>query len=327
MNNIEKIGQKPLASYRDKLPQLNNKNMITCWGMGTWLQFADGFDAPHFTTFQWLENPKSLQALRDFHRKVARAAVSSGFGVVTDGLHYRTSRDWCELAGYSERQMIDANFREIEFCKEIAAEFDSPETPMPLGGAIGPRGDAYDKGHVMGAAEAEDYHSEQIGILKDAGADLITAATFTSVDEAVGVIRASVALDMPVAVSFTLTTEGVLLSGMTLQDAIEQTDAQTDNGAAYFTVNCAHPTEIEPALQGGDWGKRLLGFMPNAVSLEKGQLCSLGHIEDGDPVELGQQMGSFAKRFPHMRVWGGCCGTDARHIGEICRSVMAAQTR
>jgi S-methylmethionine-dependent homocysteine/selenocysteine methylase len=43
---------------------------------------------------------------------------------------------------------------------------------------------------------------------------------------------------MPVAVSFTLDAEGVLLSELALQEAIQQTVAATDSAASYFTVNC-----------------------------------------------------------------------------------------
>jgi methionine synthase I (cobalamin-dependent) len=32
-------------------------------------------------------------------------------------------------------------------------------------------------------------------------------------------------------------------------------------------------------------------------------------------------MADLAQRFPHIHVWGGCCGTDGRHIGEIARQV------
>jgi methionine synthase I (cobalamin-dependent) len=51
-------------------------------------------------------------------------------------------------------------------------------------------------------------------------------------------------------------------------------------------------------------------------------LCKLGHLEDGDPVELGQQLGDLHRRFPHMNVLGGCCGTDERHLREIARNVL-----
>ena len=86
-------------------------------------------------------------------------------------------------------------------------------------------------------------------------------------------------------------------------------------------INCTHPTEFEPGLAPGEWTDRLGGFLPNAVAREALDLCKLGHLEDGDPAELGAQMGALARRFPHINVWGGCCGTDGRHIGQIARQV------
>jgi len=61
--------------------------------------------------------------------------------------------------------------------------------------------------------------------------------------------------------------------------------------------------------------------MPNAVVSDKLSLCTLGHLEDDDPEELGHQIGDLTCRFPHMTVWGGCCGTDSRRLGQICMRV------
>jgi homocysteine S-methyltransferase len=55
--------------------------------------------------------------------------------------------------------------------------------------------------------------------------------------------------------------------------------------------------------------------------MEKQQLCQIGHLEDGDPPELGRQMGSLARRCPHIDIWGGCCGTWETHLDEIARNV------
>ena len=53
------------------------------------------------------------------------------------------------------------------------------------------------------------------------------------------------------------------------------------------------------------------------------QLCELGRLEEGDPVELGQQIGELSRRFGHINVFGGCCGTDHVHVEEICKRVLA----
>ncbi|MXQ06683.1 homocysteine S-methyltransferase family protein [Alphaproteobacteria bacterium GH1-50] len=308
-----------------RLPQLDGRHMTCGGGFETWLQYVDGFELRHFCAFELLNDPRGRDCLADYHRKLVEAAVGNGFGVINEGLHYRASRDWGELIGFSREALEEINIRGIEFYRDFAREYESPETPMLVGGVIGPRGDAYNVGRTPDAAEAEEYHAEQIATFKKAGADIVTAATFSSVEEAIGLSRAAKAAGMPVVISFFVARGGRLKGGESLEEAIGKVDAATGNAPAYYMINCTHPTEFTPGLDDGAWTRRLGGFMPNAVAMETLDLCKLGHLEDGDPEELGGQMAELARRFPHINVWGGCCGTDGRHIGEITRQVAGAR--
>ena len=121
--------------------------------------------------------------------------------------------------------------------------------------------------------------------------------------------------------------EGRLRSGPTLREAIETVDEATASAAAWFGTNCAHPIEFEDALTDeGPWLDRLRYIRPNAAKMDKIALCSLGHLEDGDPVELGEQMGEIARRLPRADIIGGCCGTDERHLSEIAQNVNAVRS-
>ncbi len=305
------------------LPQMRGRDMACGAGFETWLQYVDGFELRHFCAFELLDDARGLSCLTDYHRKIVEAAVSNGFGVINEGVHYRASRDWGELIGYSRAGLEEINLRGIEFYKDFAREYETPETPMTVGGVIGPRGDAYNIGRTPEAAESEDYHSEQIQTFKKAGVDQITAMTFSGVEETIGIARAARIAEVPVVISFVAKHNGRLLSGETLEEAIRKVDAATDSAPAYYMINCAHPTEFEAALGAGDWTQRLGGIAPNAVAMETLALCKLGHLEDGDPEELGGQVADLARRLPHIRVWGGCCGTDGRHIGQIAQQVSA----
>jgi S-methylmethionine-dependent homocysteine/selenocysteine methylase len=310
---------------RNLLPQQAGRLMATGGGFETWMQYVDGFKLRHFCGFELLNDARGVSCLKDYHRKLVEAAVANGFGMINEGLHYRASRDWGELTGFSRESLAEINVRGIEFYRDFAREYASPDTPMLVGGAIGPRGDAYNVGRVPDAAEAEDYHSQQILTFRAAGADLVTAMTFSSVEEAIGLARAAKAADMPVIISFLVAPGGRLKGGESLEEAITRVDAATGNAPEYFMINCTHPTEFELGLTPGAWTTRLGGFMPNAVAMETLDLCKLGHLEDGDPEELGAQMAVLARRFPHINVWGGCCGTDGRHIGQIARQVGAVR--
>lgn len=81
--------------------------------------------------------------------------------------------------------------------------------------------------------------------------------------------------------------------------------------------------EYEPAIEPGDWINRVRGVRPNASKMEKIALCQIGHLEEGDPVELGELCGDLARRYPHMDIWGGCCGTWDTHLDQIAKNILA----
>jgi len=137
--------------------------------------------------------------------------------------------------------------------------------------------------------------------------------------------RAAQALGQELAVAWSLDSASRLSSGPTLQEAVETVDAAVPGAVSWHSLNCSHPLEFEPALTPGAWLDRLRCIRPNAAAMDKISLCKLGHIEDGDPVELGRQMGEVARRFPRMDIWGGCCGSDHRHLAEIIRNVKAVR--
>ena len=189
---------------------------------------------------------------------------------------------------------------------------------------IGPQGDAYDPEHRMTADEAEAYHSWQAGVLADTAADLVTGLTLAYVEEAIGIVRAAAAAGLPFAVSFTVETDGRLPTGQPLAEAVEEVDRETAGAAAYFMVNCAHPTHFLPTLAGpGPW-HRVMGIRANASRKSHAELDESEELDDGDPAELAREYLAIAARLPHLTVLGGCCGTDHRHIASVADAWFAS---
>ena len=94
---------------------------------------------------------------------------------------------------------------------------------------------------------------------------------------------------MPVAMSFTVETDGRLPTGQPLAEAIEQVDAETDGAAAYFMVNCAHPTHFASVLETpGPWD-RVLGIRANASEKSHAELDESEELDDGDPEDLARR--------------------------------------
>jgi S-methylmethionine-dependent homocysteine/selenocysteine methylase len=307
-------------------PRLENNFYLTEGGAETEIMYKWGFELPEFAMFPLLDNPEADEVIRNMYRRYLDVAAEHGTGLLLNGHDYRASPDWGAKLGYSPDGLRQMQHRVIDFLDQMRNEYADRISDVYIAACIGPRGDAYGSGGEITADEAEDYHSVQLHNLDGTAADMAVAATFNNIPEAIGVIRAAVGVGMPLGVSLTLTPEGRLRSGPTLREAVETVDEATDGSAAWFGTNCAHPLEFEPALaDDGPWLDRLRYVRPNAAKMDKIALCSLGHLEDGDPAELGGQMGEVAKRFPRADILGGCCGTDERHLAEIAKNVNAAR--
>ncbi len=300
---------------------------LTEGGTETEMMYRHGFELPEFALFPLLENSRAVTAMKHMFRSQLEVAARFQMSMMLGGLDYRASPDWAAKLGYSPQALAQATVQSIEFLRELACEYDNRVRRTLIGGIIGPRGDAYQLNRTITVEEAEDYHSVQLTTLKSADVDFACAATFNNVPEAVGVARAAYAIGIPLIISLTVDSSSRLKSGPTVAEAIEAIDvAAGDAAPVSYLLNCSHPAEFGPALTDGTWTTRLRGFRPNASKKEKLALCKLGHLEDGDPVELGHLMGNLARRYPHMNVWGGCCGTGDTHLREIARNVRHARS-
>ena len=152
-------------------------------------------------------------------------------------------------------------------------------------------------------------------------AEQVTALTMTNAQEAIGIVRAAVAAGVPIAMSFTVETDGRLPSGETLRAAIERVDAETDGAAEHFMINCAHPTHFTSALaDDGPWLQRIRGVRANASMRSHAELDEADELDDGDPLDLGGRYADLRGTLPNLTILGGCCGTDIRHVTAICEA-------
>jgi S-methylmethionine-dependent homocysteine/selenocysteine methylase len=309
------------------LPHQTDRLFLTDGGIETWLMYKQGFALPHFCSFQLLDDAKAREALWRYYTEFARIARDRETGYVFCSLTYRASRDWSRLLGLSDRELADLNCRSIDFYRDVAEEVGLDPRDTIYSGCIGPRGDAYQINPSITADSAEEYHSGQVETLRQAGADLVTAMTLNSTAEAIGIVRAARTAGIPSVISFTLDQDRMVGGTHTLRMAIEEVDAATNSAPAYYMINCSHPVDFGPALDNGAWVRRIRGLRANASSLDHGVLCQLGHLEEGDAVELARQHRDLAQAYPHINVYGGCCGTDYVHVRKICEAVYDVMCR
>lgn len=309
-----------MARHGDNLPQLGPDLFLTDGGLETTLVFLEGHELPCFAAFDLLKRDGGSEALRKYFRSYAALARAYGVGLVLETATWRASPDWAEKIGYDAAALAEANRDAVTLLEDVRRDYEDPQTPVVISGCIGPRGDGYRPDAFMREPEAEEYHAAQARVLRAAGADLITAITMTYAEEAIGVTRAARAAGMPVAISFTVETDGRLPSGETLADAVRRVDAATGAAPAYYMINCAHPTHFADALGDGEWLQRLRGIRANASTKSHAELDAATELDIGNPDELGAHYQALRRRLPQLTILGGCCGTDQRHIEAIAKA-------
>jgi homocysteine S-methyltransferase len=241
-------------------------------------------------------------------------------GFILDTVTWKAHRHWAADLGETPAQLKAANEDAVALAVELRDRSDSSQ-PIVLNAPIGPRGDAYRPDQRIGAEDAEAYYAEQLGWLAGTEIDMITGLTFNQASEAVGLVRAAATAGLPVAISFTVETDGHLPDGQALQDAIQQVDAETGSAAAYFMINCAHPDHFSSALD-GTWTRRIRGIRANASRRSHAELDDAPELDAGDPEELGRLYASLVQRLPWITILGACCGADLRHVASIARAVV-----
>ena len=313
-----------MAKYRSNLPQLGERTFLTDSGLETTLIFHDRLDLPFNAAFTLHATADGERKLRDYYIRHIEIARANNAGFVLETATWRASPDWGAKLGLSLQQLADFNRKGIALMTSLRDEFETPQSPMPISGNIGPRGDGYFPDQMMSADDAQRYHAFQAEVFANSDADLISAFTMTHTGEAIGVARAAKAVGMPVVISFTTETDGRLPSGETMREAIEKTDAETGGAPAYYMINCAHPAHFADALARKEsWVQRLRGIRANSSMRSHAELDNSPDLDTGDPVDLARRYarlrGSLGTRF---NIMGGCCGTDHRHVVAIAEACL-----
>ncbi len=302
-------------------PLLEQHRFLCYTGMETDLIFNQGVDLPGFASFPLLESDRGRELLTQYYQRLIRIGQAHGIGVFLDTPTWVANENRASALGYTAKQLDRLNAEAVEFVAQLR---DGPTgCPTVLSAQVGPRGDGYTVSEAVNPDEAFEYHSRQIESLATAGAELISAFTLTDPGEAVGIVRAAAQCEIPCLVAFTVETDGALPSGDSIFTAIDRVDTETDGGPCCYLINCAHPDHFSNRLTSEDWIKRVRGVVVNASRCSHAEL---DEAETLDPVELGRLVGDIAYRFPHFRVFGGCCGTDARHMNCIAQQVTARTT-
>jgi S-methylmethionine-dependent homocysteine/selenocysteine methylase len=282
--------------------------VLTDGGIETRIMFeSDAELAPHVQAAGLVGHP----ALKEIYVSYVEAAREHGLPVVIGTPTFRAGARYAEEAGLDVVELNAAAVRHHRAIRDEAGE----GPPILVAGVLGPYGDAYTPSEGLPAAEAERYHAIQSAALAEAGADLLFAPTFPAVDEALGAVRAMTATGLPAVISYVLGRDGRVLDGTPLAEAVARIDAEADPAPAFHSLSCIHPSVAAVALEGIPAG-RVLECKANGSPLTPAELVALDHLEGDDPRTFAAAMWRLHTEHG-LRVLGGCCGTDDRHMRAL----------
>lgn len=293
-------------------------------GLETAMIFLEGLELPHFASFVLLDEEAGRAALARWFEGFIALARRGGTGFVLDTPTWRANMGWAAAMGLDEAGIRRINVAAVNFVREIRARHATVDLPILINGVIGPSGDGYRVGDARAVDQAEALHWPQIDALAGAGADLVTAMTMTHTAEAIGVSQAARRAGLPHVLSFTVETDGRLPSGQNLHAAISEVEEATGAHALFYMVNCAHPDHFTPSLN-GPMAHRIGGIRANASRQSHAKLDAASELDDGDPAEFGALYADLARLLPNLRLIGGCCGSDQRHVAAVCSHLHGAR--
>jgi homocysteine S-methyltransferase len=235
---------------------------------------------------------------------------------------WRAGRDRIAAAGLAGR---DLNGDNVRFLTGLRDSYGDYARQVAVCGLMSCRGDAYKPAEAMNAEDAAEFHAWQAGALAAAGVDFLLAATLPALSEAVGLAKALAATGLPYLVSFVARPEGTLLDGTPLKEAISAIDAAAAPLPLAYLVNCTHASIFRSALLNVSNSsprvrERVIGLLANTSALSPEELDASSELAEEAPEDFGQGVSALNAELG-MKVLGGCCGTDERHIECLAREL------
>jgi homocysteine S-methyltransferase len=263
-------------------------------------------------------SPIERSIMRSLYREYLNAGRAAKLPMLILTPTWRANPDNCAAAGLDHHGVnVDA----VRFVQSIRDEYADYRSRILIGGLIACRGDAYRPDQALSKEAAALFHSRQVRALAVSDVDFLMAATLPALSEALGIAQTLAAQKIPYVLSFVLRGNGNLLDGTPLHQAVREIDSAVTPAPVGYMINCVHPDNFRPAFESQisiapELRGRVLGLQANTSTMSPEELEGRPSLDTTDPEPFGEAMNSLHRTFG-LKILGGCCGTDARHIQSI----------
>lgn len=266
-----------------------------------------------------VRDEKGRTALRELWLGYADIARRHSLPFLATTPTRRANRERMAAAGFDE-ELLRENAAFLRSIREECGDVD-----MYVGALMGCKGDAYTGLGALTEAEAARFHRWQADALANAGVDFLMAGIMPTLPEAAGMARAMAETGLPYLISFTIRADGRLIDGTSIHDTITYIDTLPIAKPLGYMSNCVHPSILRRALlqsfnRTPTVTRRFLGLQANTSPLSYEALDGAAELHDSPPEELAKEMLRL-KNDCGLRLFGGCCGTDQRHMEAIAQQL------
>ncbi len=273
---------------------------------------------PYVVNSAFIYDKEKRSALETIYRQYLDVGSASGLPLLLSTPTWRASRERIKTAGYKERAVNEDNYR---FLDDLRRAYGAYADKVAICGLMSCRGDAYNPAERLSENDAREFHAWQARKLAETGVDFLLASTLPALSEAIGLASAQAATGKPYIISFVFRPGGTLLDGTPLKDAVAAIDAKVNPKPLAYMCNCTHASIFRSAMMNEAHvsslvRKRVVGLLANTAALEPEELDSSKDLVAEAPEIFGRDMASLHGEFG-MKILGGCCGTDHRHIQSL----------
>jgi S-methylmethionine-dependent homocysteine/selenocysteine methylase len=268
-------------------------------------------------------NEKQADILRGMYKQYIDIAVKYDLPIMIMTPTRRANKERINRSLYCDKNVIcDC----VEFLSDIRNSYQLYKNKIFIGGLMGCKGDAYKSEDALSSDEAYHFHLWQVEQFKKAGVDYLFAGIMPSLSEAIGMAKAMQEARLPYIISFMIRNNGMLLDETTINNAIKAIDEATYLNPLCYMVNCIHPTVLNKALSSSSnqtalVGQRFAGIQANASELSPEELDCCCELKSDEPKQLVNTMEGL-HIYKQIKIFGGCCGTDNRHIDELAKRMI-----
>lgn len=307
---------------------LNNNTYLLYDGpMETRIEYNTDIPLESFVPiFKLIHDQAGQSALRKFYEQDIKAVQPYKLPLILTAPTWRANANHILKLGIRDKNAVtEINRACIQLVQDIKQQYK--QQTLFVTAPIGPMLTDYQANEMISIDESCAYHSEQMQAIKDTGIDIISIAAMTGATETIGCAKAAAATGLPYSVGVVVNAEGQLMDGTTIKNLIQRLDETITPQPNFYVLSCTHPQTASLALYDFDpIYQRILGIKANGSSKPLNQLLSAGLPIADEPEIFADELVRVGE-LHHFKIYGGCCGTDDRHLAALAKKLASKSKR